>query len=68
MVESVKAASDVYSPIDGEIVDVNQAVVDDPALVNKEPTAGGWLFKIKPSDASQVDALLDEAGYKALIG
>ncbi len=66
VVESVKAASDVYSPIDGEIADVNQAVVDDPALVNKEPTSGGWLFKIKPSDPSQLDGLLDEAAYKAL--
>lgn len=66
VVESVKAASDVYSPIDGEIADVNQAVVDDPALVNKEPTGGGWLFKIKPSDPSQLDGLLDEAAYKAL--
>ncbi|MEO1250403.1 MAG: glycine cleavage system protein GcvH [Pseudomonadota bacterium] len=66
VVESVKAASDVYAPIDGEITDVNQAVVDDPALVNKEPTGGGWLFKIKPSDPSQLDGLLDEAAYKAL--
>lgn len=66
VVESVKAASDVYAPFDGEITEVNQAVVDNPALVNSEPDSGGWLFKIKPSDMSQLEGLLDEAAYKAL--
>jgi len=67
VVESVKAASDVYSPMDGEIVEINDAVVDDPSLVNKKPDSDGWLFKIRPSDASQLEAMLDEAAYKALI-
>ena len=68
VVESVKAASDVYAPIDGEIVEVNQSVVDNPALVNAEPDSGGWLFKIKPSDPSQLGGLMDEAAYKAHTG
>lgn len=66
-VESVKAASDVYCPLDGEIVESNQAIVDDPALVNSDPQGAGWLFKLKLSDPSAVNALLDEAAYKELI-
>lgn len=66
-VESVKAASEVYCPLDGEIVEVNEAIVADPSLVNSEPTDGGWFFKLKPADPSAVDALLDEAAYKALL-
>jgi glycine cleavage system H protein len=66
-VESVKAASDVYCPLDGEIVEVNQAIVDDPALVNSDPQGAGWFFKLKLSDPSAVNALLDEAAYKELI-
>lgn len=68
VVESVKAASDVYAPVDGEITAVNDKLSDDPALVNSSATANGWLWKMKLSDESQLDGLMDEAGYKALIG
>ncbi|NGN40086.1 glycine cleavage system protein GcvH [Mesorhizobium sp. CGMCC 1.15528] len=68
VVESVKAASDVYAPIDGEIVESNGALASDPALVNSAATGDGWLWKMKLSDESQLAGLLDEAGYKALIG
>jgi glycine cleavage system H protein len=67
VVESVKAASDVYAPVNGEVVEVNQQVLDDPTLVNSDPTGKGWLFKIKVSDRSQFDELLDEAAYQKLI-
>jgi len=63
VVESVKAASDVYAPISGEITAINQSVVDEPGLVN-EDAAAAWLVKIKASDASELDALMDEAAYK----
>ena len=68
VVESVKTASDIYSPVSGEIVEANKAVVDDPALVNKEPHAGGWLFKIKLSNPAELNALLPPEAYKAQIG
>jgi glycine cleavage system H protein len=68
VVESVKAASDVYAPVDGEITAVNDKLSDDPALVNSSATGNGWLWKMKLSDESQLDGLMDEAGYKALIG
>ncbi|MEI5680296.1 MULTISPECIES: glycine cleavage system protein GcvH [unclassified Mesorhizobium] len=68
VVESVKAASDVYAPIDGEIVESNGALASDPALVNSAATGDGWLWKMKLSDESQLAGLLDEAGYNALIG
>jgi glycine cleavage system H protein len=64
VVESVKAASDVYSPVSGEVVEGNQAIVDDPALVNGDAEAGGWFFKIKLSDTSELDGLMDEAAYR----
>ncbi|MGY6710257.1 MAG: glycine cleavage system protein GcvH [Rhizobiaceae bacterium] len=67
VVESVKAASDVYAPIDGEISVVNDALADDPALVNSSATDKGWLWKMKLSDESQLEKLLDEAGYKATL-
>jgi glycine cleavage system H protein len=67
VVESVKAASEVYAPIAGEIVEGNQAVADDPALVNSDPEGDGWFFKIKPDDLSQMDDMLDDAAYKALL-
>lgn len=67
VVESVKAASDVYSPIKGEVIEVNQTVVDDPTLVNSDAAGKGWLFKLKIGDRSQLDKLLDEAAYRALI-
>jgi len=65
--ESVKAASDIYAPVSGEIVAVNDALGDAPELVNSEPYAAGWLFKIKPSDESELDSLLDADAYKASI-
>jgi glycine cleavage system H protein len=66
-VESVKAASDVYCPLDGEIVEINQAIVDDPSLVNSDPQGAGWFFKLKLSNTADTDALLDEAAYKELV-
>lgn len=68
VVESVKAASDVYAPADGEITAVNEALSSDPSLVNSSPDGDGWLWKMKLADASQLDGLMDEAGYKAMIG
>lgn len=65
--ESVKAASDIYAPVSGEIVAVNDELGDAPELVNSEPYAAGWLFKIKPSDESELDSLLDADAYKASI-
>lgn len=67
-VESVKAASDVYCPLDGEIVEVNQAIVDDPSLVNSDPQGAGWFFKLKLANKADADDLLDEAAYKELVG
>ena len=65
VVESVKAAADVYMPVSGEIVEVNEALRADPSLANSDPLSTGWFFKVKLSDASQLDALLDEASYAA---
>jgi len=67
VVESVKAASEVYAPVGGEVVEVNQRVADDPTLVNSDPTGNGWLFKMRLADKSQVDKLMDEPAYAALI-
>ena len=64
VVESVKAASDVYSPVSGEVVEGNQAVVDDPALVNSDPEGQGWFFKVKLSDSGELDGLMDEGSYR----
>jgi glycine cleavage system H protein len=68
VIESVKAASDVLAPIDGEIVEVNEVLTDEPAKVNDDPLEAGWIFKIEPSDPSQMDEYLTEAEYKKLIG
>ena len=65
VVESVKAAADVYMPANGEIVAVNDALRDDPSLANSDPLGGGWFFKIKLSDMAQLDALMDETRYGA---
>lgn len=65
VVESVKAAADVYMPVSGEITEVNEALRDDPSLANSDPLGAGWFFKVKLSDAKQLDALLDEAAYAA---
>lgn len=67
-VESVKAASDVYCPLDGEVVEVNEAIRNDPSIVNAEPQAGGWFFKLKLANPADADALMDEAVYLALVG
>lgn len=68
VVESVKAASDLYSPIAGEVVEINDAVVADPTLANTEPHAAGWLFKVKLADVAELDGLMSADKYKALIG
>jgi len=67
VVESVKAASDVYAPVDGEVTEANQALSSDPALVNSAPMGDGWLWKMTLSDESQLEGLMDEAAYKATI-
>lgn len=67
VVESVKTASDIYSPVSGEILETNKAVVDNPALVNTEPYAGGWFFKIKLSNPAELNSLLSSEKYKAQI-
>lgn len=66
-VESVKAASDVYCPLDGEIVGFNSAIVDDPSLVNSDPEGSAWFFKLKLANPADADALLDEAAYRELV-
>ncbi len=68
VVESVKAASDVYAPVDGEIAAVNEALSSDPSLVNSAPQGDGWLWKQTVTDESQIEGLMDEAAYKAHIG
>jgi len=68
VVESVKTASDLYSPVSGQILETNKAVVDNPALANTEPYAGGWFFKIKLSNPGELDALLSPETYQAQIG
>ncbi len=68
VVESVKTASDIYSPVSGEIVALNQPVTDNPALVNTEPYAGGWFFKIKLTNPAELNALLSPEDYKKQIG
>ncbi|MFU8776560.1 MAG: glycine cleavage system protein GcvH [Roseovarius sp.] len=67
VIESVKAASDILAPIDGEIVEVNEALLDDPGKVNEDPMGDAWFFKIKPADPSQMDDYMDEAAYQAHI-
>ena len=65
VVESVKAAADVYMPVTGEVVEVNEALRADPSLANSDPLGAGWFFKVKLSDASQLDALMDETAYSS---
>ncbi len=67
-IESVKAASDIGAPIDGEIVEVNPAIVDEPSTVNTDPLGEGWFFKMRLADGASLDAFMDEAAYKALTG
>ncbi len=68
VVESVKAASDIYSPVAGEIVAVNDALTGNPSLVNSDPYGDGWMFRLKVSDAIEAEKLLDPDGYKRQIG
>ena len=65
VVESVKAAADVYMPVGGEVTEVNESLRADPSLANSDPLGSGWFFKVKMSDASQLDALMDETSYSA---
>ncbi len=67
VVESVKAASDVYSPISGTIVEGNELLADEPGLVNSDPEGDGWFFKLELSDEAELDALMDEAAYKKFV-
>ncbi len=67
VVESVKAASEVYAPIGGEILEVNDDLTDAPETLNSDPTGDGWMFKIRIADAAEVEALMDEAAYKAYV-
>jgi len=66
VVESVKAASDIYSPISGKVIAVNEALEDEPETVNASPYDDGWFFKVQPSDTSELDAALDADAYKAV--
>lgn len=68
VVESVKAASDVFAPLAGEVVEVNQAIIDDPSIVNRDPLGAGWFYKLKLADVTAIDGLMDEAAYRRLIG
>ncbi len=63
VIESVKAASDIYAPVAGEIVAINEALTGDPGLLNRDPYAGGWIFKIQPSTPAEFEALMDAAAY-----
>ena len=65
VVESVKAASDVYAPIGGDVIEINEALADEPELVNKSPYGDGWLYRIQPSDKAELDELLDADAYAA---
>ena len=67
VVESVKAASDVYAPVSGTVTEGNSAIEDDPSLVNSAPEGNGWFFRLTLSDASELDGLMDQAGYKAFV-
>jgi glycine cleavage system H protein len=67
VVESVKAASEVYAPITGQVVETNQSIVDEPTLVNSDPLGNGWFFKLQIADPSQIDSLMDEKTYEAQL-
>ena len=67
VVESVKAASDIYAPVAGEVVEVNEAVASAPELINKEPYAGGWIIKLRPSNPADFDALMTSEGYEHFL-
>ena len=67
VVESVKAASEIYAPIGGKILEVNNMLIDAPETLNSDPTGNGWMFKISIADAGEVDGLMDEAAYKTFV-
>ncbi len=67
VVESVKAAADVYMPVSGEVLEVNEALRDDPTLANSDPLGAGWFFKVRIGNAAEIDSLLDETAYGDLI-
>lgn len=67
VVESVKAASDIYAPVSGEVVEVNEALEDDPGLVNNDPYGDGWLFRMEPSEPSELEDLMDAEAYSESI-
>jgi glycine cleavage system H protein len=67
VVESVKAASDVYAPLSGEVIEGNPAIADDPAIINRDPEGEGWFFKLKLSNPSEVEGLMDEAAYREWV-
>ena len=67
VVESVKAASDVYAPISGEVIEINSALEDEPALVNSDAEEDGWFFKLRVTDASELEGLMNEAAYKKFV-
>jgi glycine cleavage system H protein len=67
VVESVKAASDIYAPVSGEVIEANAALADSPGDVNAEPMGKGWFFKLKLSDKSELDSLMDQAAYEAFV-
>ena len=67
VVESVKAASDVYAPVSGEVTEGNPAIADDPAIINRDPEGEGWFFKLKLSDPGELEGLLDEAAYREWV-
>ncbi len=68
VIESVKAASDILSPLDGEIIEINEMLVDEPSKVNDDPMGDAWFFKVKPSNINQIEEYMDEAAYTKLIG
>ena len=67
VVESVKAASDVYAPLAGRVVEANERLSEDPGLVNRDPTGEGWFYKLEVADAAALDELMDEAGYQRFV-
>lgn len=68
VIESVKAASEIYAPLDGEVIEANAALEDNPGALNESPEGDAWIYKIKLADAAQLEELMDLDGYKALIG
>ena len=67
VVESVKAASDVYAPVSGEVIEGNAAIADDPAVINRDPEGEGWFFKLKLDDTGELDGLMDEGAYREWV-